>query len=105
MHGGPRSSAWRTQRGRWLAFPFLLWFAACSSSNGGQAMDPCGDPIVAQRFAACRQAQDQPSCEAAGGTFTRIGLSPDPQCQCPTGQENCPCTDPTSCLSVCIAPP
>jgi hypothetical protein len=64
----------------------------------------CGDPEVLARYPACRAADDEASCLAAGGTWTRIGLSPVEACQCPTGQGGCPCDRRTDCLTACIAP-
>lgn len=69
---------------------------------GGASM--CGDPTVMAQYPTCRAAQDQTTCEDAGGSWTAIGLSPDPLCVCPTGQAGCTCTRSTECLAPCRAP-
>jgi hypothetical protein len=64
---------------------------------------PCGDPTVMARFPGCASSTDEASCVAAGGSWQRSGLAPNPSCLCPTGQDGCPCTSQTECLSACIA--
>jgi hypothetical protein len=64
----------------------------------------CGDPAVMARYPRCTSAVDPTSCAAAGGNWTRIGLSPMPSCVCPTGQDGCPCARQGDCLSACTAP-
>jgi hypothetical protein len=63
----------------------------------------CGDPEVRAAYGDCTAAPDEGSCAAAGGTWGPIGISTDPECQCPTGQEECPCTRRSTCESACIA--
>jgi cysteine-rich repeat protein len=70
----------------------------------GCAADRCDPSRVRERFEACRQAQGEAACLAAGGSWRRGGLSPDPLCICPTGQVDCPCTRPADCIGSCIAP-
>lgn len=65
----------------------------------------CGDPAVLARYPACKEASTKQTCEAAGGSWGPIGLAPFDECQCPTGQESCKCTDMTPCLTACIAQP
>lgn len=64
---------------------------------------PCGDLAVAENYSKCNLADDEESCEAAGGTWTIVGLAPEPECLCPTGQGGCPCKSPADCLSSCVA--
>jgi hypothetical protein len=63
----------------------------------------CGDPKLAAKYNECQAAKDEQSCVAAGGNWTKIGLSPTKLCQCYTGQEDCPCETSADCLSHCIA--
>lgn len=64
----------------------------------------CGDPKPAAKYNECKVAKDEQSCVAAGGNWTRVGLSPVSMCLCSTGQEECPCETSADCLSTCIAP-
>ena len=64
----------------------------------------CVDQAVHANYETCIQATDQAACEAAGGTWTTVGLAPYEQCVCPTGEENCTCTTSDECSSLCIAP-
>ncbi len=69
------------------------------------AAGTCGDPVVAAAYATCSAAKDRPSCEAAGGTWTKTGLQivqPE-ECQCPTGQGACVCKSSNDCVSSCVA--
>jgi hypothetical protein len=76
-----------------------------AAPNGPDAAMFCGDPAVRDRFAACRQTTDASACAAAGGTWRRVGLSPEPTCVCPTGNNaDCPCTRRTDCVTSCRAP-
>jgi len=64
----------------------------------------CGDPAIRARFEACKAAagkHEQAPCEAAGGTWGRIGLHEG--CDCPTGQGDCPCTRAEDCLAECVS--
>ncbi|MBI4702488.1 MAG: hypothetical protein HY744_15320 [Deltaproteobacteria bacterium] len=70
--------------------------------GGGQA---CGDPVALAHYPACASAGDQSSCEAAGGSWTIVGLDHEPRCLCPTGQGGCPCNRLSQCLSACVADP
>jgi len=63
----------------------------------------CGDPGQAAMYSTCLAAMDQMACQAAGGTWGRIGLAPFEECGCPTGQSDCPCTSSADCMSTCIA--
>ena len=65
----------------------------------------CGDPAIMAGFDECIAAEDEEPCVAAGGSWGTIGLHPDPACQCPTGQADCPCTRSTECLGSCVAVP
>src|ERR1035437_7610746 len=62
----------------------------------------CGDPIVAQEFAACRTALTESDCTRTGG---RWGFNWDSghRCFCPTGQAGCVCSGPAECLGSCYA--
>ncbi len=64
----------------------------------------CGDREVMDRFPSCVAAETEGSCLAAGGTWTRVGLSLEPECLCPTGQDGCPCSRATACLGACVGP-
>ncbi len=64
---------------------------------------PCGDPEVAKNYSQCVGSDDEESCKAAGGTWTIVGLAPEPECQCPTGQGGCGCKGPGDCMSTCVA--
>ncbi len=64
----------------------------------------CVDQAIHATYEACVQATDEPSCVAAGGTWTYVGIAPFEQCLCPTGEENCVCTSSDMCSSLCIAP-
>ena len=64
----------------------------------------CGDREALARWPACLAAEDQESCEAAGGTWAIIGLAPFYSCQCPTGQSGCVCDSSADCLAACTAP-
>lgn len=64
-----------------------------------QACDP-----VAATFDACLGASTESECTAACGQWHRGGLSPDPICNCPTGQRGQRCTRQSDCLGACIAP-
>lgn len=75
-------------------------FVAASSTTGGTCM---GDPKALANYPTCIKAKDEPSCKAAGGTWTKVGLSPSPECLCPTGQQQCACTNASQCLSACVA--
>jgi hypothetical protein len=75
------------------------------SAGETEAGQPCGDPVLLAKLDACRAAKDQGSCQAAGGTWTTIGLSPVPECQCQTGQGSCPCDGAGQCKSACVAKP
>ena len=77
---------------------------APSETAGNNATPACGDPKAAANYDACLAAKEEQSCLAAGGRWTRIGLSPNNLCQCPTGQEDCPCETSADCLSSCISP-
>jgi len=46
---------------------------------------------------------DQDSCEALGGTWDRIGLSPRESCNLPTSDAGKPCSDDGECEGACIA--
>ncbi|MCK9462784.1 MAG: hypothetical protein M0R80_24445 [Proteobacteria bacterium] len=64
----------------------------------------CGDEAVRSRFEACKAAagrHEQSACEAAGGTWGRIGLHEG--CNCPTGQGGCPCKRLGDCLAECVS--
>jgi hypothetical protein len=63
----------------------------------------CGDAAITARFAACKAAagrMEQAACEAAGGTWGRIGLHEG--CNCPTGQGGCQCARRGDCLAECV---
>ncbi len=64
----------------------------------------CGDREVMERFPSCIAAQTETICLAMGGVWTRVGLSLEPECLCPTGQEGCPCSRATDCLGACVGP-
>jgi hypothetical protein len=65
----------------------------------------CVDEAVRARLTACRAAETEADCRAAGGTWGRGGLSPYPLCLCPTGEGECPCDGPDDCASGwCRAP-
>jgi len=67
---------------------------------------PCGDAAFQALFAACKAAagkMEQVPCEAAGGTWGRIGLHEG--CNCPTGQGDCPCARTGDCLAECVLDP
>jgi hypothetical protein len=104
----------------------LVWTAACggkavvegpapsggggaeggAGGQGGQGgQTQCGDPALLATYSGCVGADGQAACEAAGGVWEIIGLAPSPSCQCFTGQEACPCTNGTQCLSACMADP
>lgn len=76
--------------------------AAVDSATDASSVE-CGDPDVLARYPTCVTAGDEASCLAAGGQWGVIGLAPDPECQCPTGQSSCPCTHSTECRSACFA--
>ena len=64
----------------------------------------CGDKAIMARFDACKAAagkHEQAPCEAAGGTWGRIGLHEG--CNCPTGQGGCPCKNAGDCLVKCVS--
>jgi hypothetical protein len=80
--------------------------AEASNETGADTAEAsCGEPEALARYAACSQAKDKAGCQAAGGTWTLIGLAPFEECQCLTGQQNCGCTGPESCLTSCVAEP
>jgi hypothetical protein len=74
-------------------------FVAASSTSGGTCM---GDPKAAANYPTCTKAKDPMSCIAAGGNWTTVGLSPNKECLCPTGQGACACNHASQCLSGCI---
>jgi hypothetical protein len=69
----------------------------------GQPME-CGNPAMLARYDVCTKAANQRRCRAAGGSWERMGLLGTFACQCPTGQENCTCTRPDQCRSMCMGP-
>ena len=78
---------------------------ADAADNGSDAATFCGDPVVRDRLTTCRQTTDANACTAAGGTWRQVGLSPNPTCVCPTGNNiDCPCTRRTDCVTSCRAP-
>jgi len=77
--------------------------AGQDASGADGALPACGDKAVMARFAECQKATTQPACEAAGGTWTAIGLYPEKLCVCPTGQGGCPCDRASQCLGSCRA--
>lgn len=81
-------------------------FPPVTCSGGDCVVSPagCGDQDVIGRYAACTAARDEATCRAHGGAWEIVGLSPEPSCQCRTGQGDCPCNGPDDCLSSCIAP-
>ena len=64
----------------------------------------CGDPEVMARYRDCTAAEGADACATLGGTWGPLGLSPDPFCQCPTGDGDCPCTKDSDCSTLCLAP-
>jgi hypothetical protein len=96
----------------------LLGVFCCGGCNSGRAVEgdgstvrrdgsslpACGDTKVMQRFSACMAAKSKSACEQAGGSWTRVGLSPEPGCSCPTGQDGCTCKRSTECLGSCTTP-
>jgi len=72
--------------------------------HGNLCLEPpvCGDPTLAARFADCTAATTEPDCLAAGGSWARVGRSPEPVCDCPTGQAGCPCDRAADCLGSCL---
>jgi hypothetical protein len=68
------------------------------------ATPECGDPDIMARYAECSSATDADACEALGGTWAPLGLNPDPICQCPTGDGDCPCSQNSDCVTACLAP-
>jgi hypothetical protein len=77
----------------------------CKVDGGQDGGANCGDARVMSRYSACLQAasvHDQAACEAAGGTWTQVGLAPSPECVCPTGQGGCACTRRSQCLGACV---
>ena len=74
----------------------------CDENGVCVVVEECGDPAALARYDECRAAEDEPSCLAAGGWWTIVGLWPEPVCQCPTGQRDCPCTSSRDCRSACI---
>jgi len=47
--------------------------------------------------------KDKSSCEALGGTWRRIGLSPRESCNLPTSDGGKECSDASECEGACIA--
>jgi len=72
-------------------------------STGGTTT--CGDPQAKASFPACSAAKDQTTCEALGGRWGAVvsGLPQLIQCNCSTGDENCPCTKASDCSLGCYA--
>jgi len=71
---------------------------------GESASTPsCGDLELAAKYDECNAAKEEQPCVAAGGKWTRVGMSPVSMCQCYTGQEECTCETGADCLSDCIA--
>jgi hypothetical protein len=64
----------------------------------------CGDPATMARYDECAAATDADTCDRLGGTWEPLGLSPDPICQCPTGDGGCSCVRDSDCVTVCLAP-
>jgi hypothetical protein len=107
-----------TRKQRWTA----LWavstcvlIAGCSDrpldvagDAGGDAGDAgseaCGDPILKAAYAECSAATDEQTCVARGGTWSTIGLGNQFMCICQTGEAECPCTQPSDCITLCLAP-
>lgn len=75
-----------------------------SPIDGGVDAAGCGDPVVIARYPLCRQTRDEAACVAAGGRWGRGGLSPQPLCLCPTGQDGCACQRASTCQAGCTAP-
>jgi hypothetical protein len=69
--------------------------AGGATGTGGS----CVDAAVKARYSSCMATKDVQSCTDAGGTWRSVG-SPG-VCMCPTGQEGCPCTGSSDCLSFC----
>lgn len=71
----------------------------------GGATAGCGDPVVKARFPACEAARDQASCETLGGRWGSpyAGVQFPDICNCPTGDEDCPCTQGSECSLGCYA--
>lgn len=64
--------------------------------------------IVGSTVACASPGAPAPStraeCEAAGGTWGRLGLRPQEVCNLPTPDAGKACTDSKDCVSACIAP-
>jgi hypothetical protein len=87
-----------------LAAAALLAMSCGDNDNDAAPRDPCDPELHRAAFTQCRQAADQASCEAAGGSWGRGGLFNDLHCFCPTGQGGCPCTEASDCLGTCTGP-
>lgn len=83
---------WETDTPPIREFSFTLKVLAAQRECVNEAIDP-----------NCQTAKDEGSCRAHGGNWTRIGLSPEPACVCPTPDAGCPCAGAGECAGFCLA--
>jgi len=88
--------------GRRLAW-LLVFALAVGCGDDGSGERVCGEAEVINRFGGCVAARNETDCTAFGGLWGRHGLATTPNCACPTGQENCPCSGPADCLGSCVS--
>jgi hypothetical protein len=78
--------------------------ASLSDCTPTSTPTPCGDVTVMMRYRLCLGADTETECVTAGGTWITFPFSGMEGCQCPTGQEGCPCNRPSDCVARCYAP-
>lgn len=84
---------------------FAVLTLSCGDNDNDAPRDTCDPSLHRAAFTLCRQATDQTTCEAAGGSWARGGFFNDFHCFCPTGQSACPCSKVSECLGNCVGPP
>jgi hypothetical protein len=62
----------------------------------------CDAPELKAAWDACRATQDEPSCVASGGQWVSY-VPAYMACNCPTGQDGCPCASGDQCIGQCQA--